>query len=216
MCKLAIQQVPESDLDKKTSSAFALLWNLCKIILPNEVIEDFDAFMRREDMVHMGAPEDAAGHAIGMGPALRSYTVHVGDVGFEFHDVEMAPPCGVMAQNYARAIHTEQQPHKWAISLTIRSSFGPRQGGDFYFSRYGVRVQSAENTLVLWDPTEEHETSLQNISPYEDYPSSVQTGLAIVTPDRLPGVWGDYKRGMLKHADASNILKMHGDIDEES
>lgn len=97
-----VDQETINDLDKKTSSAFTLLWNLCKIILPSEVIEDFDEFMKREDMVRMGAPEDAATHAIGIGPAVGSYTVNVGDVGFEFHNVEMAPPCGVVAQNYAR------------------------------------------------------------------------------------------------------------------
>ncbi|KAG2141315.1 hypothetical protein DEU56DRAFT_688487, partial [Suillus clintonianus] len=48
------------------------------------------------------------------------YVVGIGenDVYYEFNEMEIAPPAGVLALNYSRATHSEHQPHKFTISWT--------------------------------------------------------------------------------------------------
>lgn len=49
------------------------------------------------------------------------------------------------------------------------------------------------DTLVAWDPSHFHGTSLQDYSPSTDMVSEFyQVGLACVTPNRIPGLWKKY------------------------
>ena len=79
-------------------------------------------------------------------------------------------------------------------------------------AKYGIRIQGASNTLVIWIPKEDHGTSLQNIAPKsqdtEDRLDSsfFQRGLAFVTPQRLPGVWKKYIQAKLKWEEAIEEL----------
>jgi hypothetical protein len=90
-----------------------------------------------------------------------------------------------------RYVHKEDhQPHKFAVSWTVARTFADEQGGHFYNCSYGIRAKGASDTIIAWDPSHFHGTSLQ------DYPPSTQTisdfhqiGLAIVTPNRIPGLW---------------------------
>lgn len=67
------------------------------------------------------------------------------------------------------------------------------QGGHFYNSDYGVRVKGAGDTVVAWDPYHFHGTSLQDYPPTSQTISEFnQIGLAIVTPNRIPGLWKKY------------------------
>ena len=87
-----------SQLAYKSSSAFALFWNILRNQLPEEVIEDFDAWLQRTQMIRM----DAIGSQDSVwGP----YTVKCGDNPFIFHDVEMPPPSGVVGVNYTRSVN---------------------------------------------------------------------------------------------------------------
>jgi hypothetical protein len=46
------------------------------------------------------------------------------------------------------------------------------------------------DTLVAWDPSHFHGTSLQDYSPSSNMVSDFyQVGLACVTPNRMPGLW---------------------------
>jgi hypothetical protein len=93
-----------------------------------------------------------------------------------------------------RYVHREQgQPHKYSISWTVARTLANDQGGHFYNCDYGIRIQGGNDTIVAWDPSHFHGTSLQ------DYPPSTQTisefnqiGLAIVTPNRIPQLWKKY------------------------
>ncbi|KAF8057457.1 hypothetical protein FPV67DRAFT_1456085 [Lyophyllum atratum] len=69
----------------------------------------------------------------------------------------------------------------------------PDAGGNFYLAKYGIRVEAAPNTLVFWMPAELHGTSLLDHSPYDAAPDFIQRGAAIVTSNRLPGVWKKYR-----------------------
>jgi len=59
-------------------------------------------------------------------------------------------------------------------------------GGHFYLSKYGVRVEGAPDTVVVWNPAYWHGTSLQEISPLLGEVGELhQSGLAICTPARF-------------------------------
>ena len=85
--------------------------------------------------------------------------------------------------------HTEYQPHEYALAWTVRRDHPPDAGGHFYIGSYGIRIQAAANSLVVWRPADVHGTSLQDLDPHDPNPAFLQRGLAIVTPNRLPHVW---------------------------
>ena len=113
--------------------------------------------------------------------------LNIGNDLFNFPLAEFAPPSGVMAANYSRHfyffflfnftylsmdrfVHREQgQPHKFSISWTVNRTLANDQGGHFYNCDYGIRVQGGDDTIVAWDPSHFHGTSLQ------DYPPTSQT-----------------------------------------
>jgi hypothetical protein len=85
------------------------------------------------------------------------------------------------------------QPHKFAIAWTISRTMADHQGGHFYNSKYGIRVMGGSDSLVAWDPSHFHGTSLQDYPPTTDMVSEFyQVGLACVTPNRIPGLWKKY------------------------
>jgi hypothetical protein len=122
------------------------------------------------------------------------YTINIDGTPVSFHNVERAPPQGIVAANYSRPIHFERQPHKFAFAWTTTRVLGTdiSDGGHFYFAKYGIRVRSAPNTLVIWMPEEDHGTSLPNISPSEASTGFYQAGMSIVTSNTISSSWKKY------------------------
>lgn len=94
-------------------------------------------------------------------------------------------------------VHREQQPHEYGFAWTLSRSHGPEAGGNFFITRYRIRVEGAANTLVIWRPADWHGTSLQDFSPFSRDPEFTSRGVAIVTSSRLKGVWGRYQAGQM-------------------
>jgi hypothetical protein len=189
----------QQKLDYQSSSCFALFWNMLKNRAPPSVIDDTTAFFSGLGVYRMDANKQApaaAGKAFSMhwDSATTSsngkYTIMVDNVPIQFHDVELAPPAGVFGVNYARHIHTEGHPHKYALAWTAMRALGNNDGGHFFLSRHRIRVQSAANTLVIWPPELEHGTSLQNVQPNET--TVFQAGMSIVTSHRMAATWNRY------------------------
>lgn len=82
-------------------------------------------------------------------------------------------------------MHFEHQPHKYAMAWTVRRDHPPNAGGHFYIGTYRICIQAEPNTLVIWKPTDIHETSLQDLDPNDENSAFIQTGLAIIAPNRL-------------------------------
>ncbi|KAF8128394.1 hypothetical protein EV363DRAFT_1170590, partial [Boletus edulis] len=61
--------------------------------------------------------------------------------------------------------------------------------GAFSIGSYGICVELAPNTMVIWQLQNIHRTSLQNQLIDQEDPYFSQTGLAIVTSNRLLAVW---------------------------
>ncbi len=81
------------DANHDASSLFAFVWQMMRKKLPEDIIADFDNFMQEGGMPRMG----------GNGTAVKgSYNVDIAGNDFTFHNVELAPPSGVIGQNYSR------------------------------------------------------------------------------------------------------------------
>lgn len=91
-------------MEYRSSSAFALMWNLCKDMLPEEIMGDFDAFFKTLKMLRMNSAKGVAKEFIASeGLATKGdYAITVGDTEFLFKNAELAPPSGVVGQNYSR------------------------------------------------------------------------------------------------------------------
>ena len=135
------------------------------------------------------------------------YTVECGDETYNFHGVEMPPPSGVFGTNYTRSvvidilytqlmssfrfIHQEGSPHKYAVAWTTmrEPALDATAGGHFFICTYGVKVEAAADSVVVWNPKSWHGTSLQWCDPSST--KVFQAGLAIVTPTGIAGLWQD-------------------------
>ncbi|EDR02770.1 uncharacterized protein LACBIDRAFT_332047 [Laccaria bicolor S238N-H82] len=209
-CKLLKGVVDE--MDYRSSSIFALFWNLCCDLLPREIMDDFNNFFDQFNMVQMSSEKGAAKSFIAKNTTRGDYMVQVGDTEFVFSNAEMAPPAGVCAQNYARSMHFEHQPHKFAIAWTVHRDHPPDARGHFYIGSYKMRIQAAPNTLVVWIPSDVHGTSLQDLNPRNLNPEFLQTGIAIVTPNQLPSVWNVFCDSEMKYEEMlSNVIRDLGD-----
>jgi len=107
MCRNLPKQVV-ADLNYRSSSAFALFWNLSKDILPKEIIDDFNGFLEKDGILRMNPADGAAKDFTNdkRHPATGNYTIQIGDEKFLFKNIELAPPCRVFGQNYTRSALT--------------------------------------------------------------------------------------------------------------
>ena len=90
-----------------------------------------------------------------------------------------------------RYVQQEQgQPHIYFISWTVTWTLANDQGRHFYNCDYGVCIQGGDDTIVVWDPSHFHGTSLQDYPPTSQTISEFnQIGLAIVSPSHFPQLW---------------------------
>lgn len=83
------------EFDAKQCSSFAFFWNLLRHRLPLEVLGNFDKWMA-DAMLPRMTPEWKELSEKG------SYSINLPGRSFTFNNVQLAPPAGVMAHNYAR------------------------------------------------------------------------------------------------------------------
>ncbi|KAF9062029.1 hypothetical protein BDP27DRAFT_1185820, partial [Rhodocollybia butyracea] len=185
----------KGELQYKSASVFALFWNLVKSLGPSVVVADLEDLVKGNNLYRMDT-------AIANGGKQQTYTIDVdGGVPVTFHNAELAPPSGVFARNYARAVHFERQPHDWSASwTTFRDNSKGDMGGHFYLASYGIRIQGASNKVVFWKPGDWHGTSLPNLSPAEKGGPLLQSGMAIVMSPRLPKAFDDFHKGKITRA----------------
>jgi hypothetical protein len=174
-------------LDYQTSSAFALFWNMIATRVPECIYADIVNFLLGTGICRMDSNQKSE-------DAFGEYTIVIDGTPVSFYNVERAPPQGVVAANYSRPIHFERQPHKYAFSWTTTRTLGTdiSAGGHFYLAKYGIRVRSAPNTLVVWMPEEDHGTGLPNITPHEVQTGFYQAGMSIVTSAHISSSWKKY------------------------
>ncbi len=82
------------DFDAKKCDAFNFFWNLLRHRLPLEVLADFDTWMEK-DLIPRMSPQWKDLEKKG------SYSLDFPGRHYTYHNVELAPPAGVMAHNYS-------------------------------------------------------------------------------------------------------------------
>ncbi|TFK78253.1 hypothetical protein K466DRAFT_456996, partial [Polyporus arcularius HHB13444] len=145
--------------DFRTSCLFALGWNMCRSVLPRDVMEEWETFLEAKRLPRMDA-------GVGTQSASGNVTVPLGDTSVTFHGMELAPASGLLNQNYARGVHREQQPHPFAVQWILHRSHDASAGGHFFIAEYGAKIVNAADTLISWRPSQWHATGLANYSPY--------------------------------------------------
>ncbi|PUU73019.1 hypothetical protein B9Z19DRAFT_941258, partial [Tuber borchii] len=165
------------------SSVFALFWNMARRIVPSVISDDLETFLSSA-ITRMDAK--------GKQRDNTTYTIKYNSNIYEFKQGELAPPVGFMASNYSRAIHKESGPHKYSLFWTTERSLGEDEGGNFFIADYGIRVQGAKNSIVVWQTNMFHGTSLAKLESIDSDQGRGQAGLSIVSPNRLPKMWDNY------------------------
>jgi hypothetical protein len=93
-------------MDVSESSAFALIWNMVRSRLPQEILDDFDKFTASTNIKRMDANGLMTDERGG-----NFYSIVIGEDQFDFHGAELAPPSGVFGKNYSRLanslVHTD-------------------------------------------------------------------------------------------------------------
>jgi hypothetical protein len=112
----------------------------------------------------------------------------------------------------------QNQPHKFAIGWTISQTLEDDNGGHFFNSKYGIRVQGSSDSLVVWNPSHFHGTSLQEYPPSSDRILELyQDGLNFVIPNHITGLWKKYaqQRVTLKEVRKRNVNDEKDEEDED-
>jgi hypothetical protein len=98
------------------------------------------------------------------------------------------------------------------MAWTTYRSKGSKAGGHFFSSAYGIRVQGAANSMTIWEPEKHHGTSLQDVDPLDESPTFIQTGMSIVTSNRIRSVWEEYYEGGMEKF----VMEFGEEITEDS
>ncbi|KAJ3996419.1 hypothetical protein F5050DRAFT_1571474, partial [Lentinula boryana] len=143
----------------EAASVFAMFWNMAQKVCPSTVINDFKQFMEQIGLISMDPKEFSR-------QGGSEYTVNYEGSNITFKGVDMAPPSGVLVQNYAqmsRPVHSEKQPHKYALSWTTFRNVGVRSG-HFYISSHRLWCCASSNAFTLWDPSLQNGQKIQRIT----------------------------------------------------
>jgi hypothetical protein len=160
----------------------------------------------------------------------NTYTIKYKEEVYEFQQGQLAPPVGFFASNYSRyvvkykvwlkkllteefrAIHKEGAPHKYSLFWTTDRTLGEDEGGNFFISDYGIRIQGAKNTMVAWQTKMFHGTSLAKLDSIGSDRGRGQVGLSIVSPSRLVGIWEKYMDEKIDESDLEKELEVGEEI----
>ena len=107
-----------------------------------------------------------------------------------------------------RAIHKERASHKYSLFWTTERSLGEGEGGNFFISDYGIRIRGAKNTMVAWQTTMFHGTSLAKLESTNSDSGRGQVGLSIVSPSRLLNIWQRYMEEEIDGDDLEKELEV--------
>lgn len=84
-------------MERRGSAAFALVWNMICSRLPAHIVADFQEFIDKNHLRGM----DGNGR-VGQSKGDTVYDIEVESGVFSFHKAKLAPPMGLVAQNYSR------------------------------------------------------------------------------------------------------------------
>ncbi|KAI1344330.1 hypothetical protein F5Y15DRAFT_109626 [Xylariaceae sp. FL0016] len=145
----AKKQENEKKLNVRAQGMAGLVWNMMKSRLPPEIIANYNDLINNHDIPRMD-----------MGRDDEALQFSIGGEDVTFEGLEMPPPSGLSAINYARHTHKETNGNDWILAFTANAPEDPTKGGNFYLASYGIMLEPASNTVSAWHPGDYHGTSL--------------------------------------------------------
>ncbi|KAI0155572.1 hypothetical protein BJ166DRAFT_337496 [Pestalotiopsis sp. NC0098] len=125
-------------------------WNMLRSRLPQLIIDDYNECIKGIP----GCPRMDMEPTKGVKNDLFAYNVGGRDLTFnEAGDLELPPPSGLSAVNYARFTHRENNGNEWFIAATLLAADSPAIGGNFYNASYGIVMEAASNTVSCFNPS---------------------------------------------------------------
>ncbi|KAI0012424.1 hypothetical protein F4779DRAFT_65363 [Xylariaceae sp. FL0662B] len=150
----AEKQETERQLNNKAQGMAGLVWNMMRSRLPAELIADYNDTILENDFPRMDMMKDDETFTFKL--RGKNVTFKTGTDG----GLELPPPSGLSAINYARHTHKETNGNNWILACTCNAPEDASKGGNFYLASYGIMLLPASNTLSAWHPTDYHGTTL--------------------------------------------------------
>ncbi|KAI1412753.1 hypothetical protein F5Y13DRAFT_199620 [Hypoxylon sp. FL1857] len=219
-CCLALnteeKQARENRLNDDAQGMAGIMWNLMRSRLPPEIIADYNDTIAKNDFPRMDMMKD---------DGTFTYKVNDEDAIFETGEngLELPPPSGLSAINYARYTHKEVNGNNWIIACTCNAPDDPTKGGNFYLASYGIMMLPASNTVSAWHPGDHHGTTLYEMMEGKERRAGFEvrqdggfnTGLVFEISRSLGGArkkstWLDERKlGISKHHSEPDMLQDH-------
>lgn len=83
------------EINLRDSTAWGILWNVAKQVVPREVTEDYEAAMRAHGLPRMDCNQGGIGEDF-------DFVIPIDGIQHVLTGLEKAPPCGFAAINYAK------------------------------------------------------------------------------------------------------------------
>ncbi|KAI1489216.1 hypothetical protein F5X96DRAFT_684239 [Biscogniauxia mediterranea] len=196
----------EEQLNHRAQGMAGVMWNLMRSRLPSEIIDDYNDTILENDFPRMD-----------MGREDNTFTFQVGGDDITFKGLELPPPSGISAINYARHTHKETNGNNWVLACTCHAPKDPTKGGNFYLASYGIMMEPASNTVSAWHPKDYHGTTLYEMKEGKERRAGYEvrqdgdfnTGMVLELSKSLKNArknsaWLDNRRGTKK---LEHILK---------
>ncbi|KAI5917929.1 hypothetical protein F4810DRAFT_726568 [Camillea tinctor] len=169
------KRINEEQLNNRAQGMAGVMWNSMRSRLPSEIIDDYNDTILENNFprMDMGREDDTF-----------TFKTSGGDITFE--GLELPPPSGLSAINYARHTHKETNGNNWILAYTCHAPKDPTKGGNFYLASYGIMMEPASNTVSAWHPKDYHGTTLYEMKEGKERRAGFE-----VRQD------GDYNTGMV-------------------
>ncbi|RYO90205.1 hypothetical protein DL762_002814 [Monosporascus cannonballus] len=120
-------------LNLKARGMAGLLWNMTRSRLPPEIIAEYNDLIEEYDLPRMDMMRDG-----------DTFSFKIDRKKVTFRDLELPPPSGLSAINYARYTHKETNGNNWIVACTCKALRTPDKGGIFYLASYGIMMEGPE------------------------------------------------------------------------
>jgi hypothetical protein len=136
----------------EATSITVLLWSASRAVLPQAIIDDFDAPTTTAGLPRMDW------NSFGCPPAGAHVSAVIDARVYELTGLHLGPLSAFAGQDYTRFTHSESNDNEYVVSLTTNRAVPEEQGRHFYYARYGVKVVNRTGALIVHRVGDAHGT----------------------------------------------------------
>jgi hypothetical protein len=156
-----IKQSPQefSNFNNECQGMAGIGWNMLRGRLPQSIIDDYNDTIQRFGCPRIDIMKDDN----------TTFAYNVGGKDMNFNNdghLELPPPSGLSAINYASFTHQEVNGNNWFIAVTCSAAKDASIGGIFNNASYGILMKAANNTVSVSQPHDYHGTTLYEMIPH--------------------------------------------------